>query len=82
MCILDLHPIWVVLQLNMANALNLMSRKVIFQELRVASGDIIQFIPIVCAFYAFESPLFHIHRNHVGEVMVISSTMGTRQNEL
>ncbi len=32
-CTLDLHPNWVVLQLDMANAFNLVSRKAIFQEL-------------------------------------------------
>ncbi len=66
----------------MANALNLVLRKVIFQELRVASGDIIQFIPIVCAFYASEFPLFYIHYNHESEATVISFAMGTRQGDL
>jgi hypothetical protein len=41
MCTLDLHLDWVVFQLDMANTFNLMSRKVIFQGLLVASGDII-----------------------------------------
>ncbi len=40
-----------------------------------------QFIPFVCAFYAFESPLFYSHRNHEGDVKVIPSTMGTHQGD-
>jgi hypothetical protein len=40
-----------------------------------------QFIPFVYAFYAFESPLFHNHRNHEGNVTIIPSTMGTHQGD-
>jgi hypothetical protein len=58
---------------------NLVSRGIIFQELRVASGEIIQFIPFVCAFYAFESFLFYNHCNHEGDVTIISFTMGICQ---
>jgi len=54
-----------------------MSRGVIFQELRAAGGDIIQFIPFVRAFYAFESPLFYNHRTSEGDVIIITSAMGT-----
>jgi hypothetical protein len=56
-----------------------MSKRVIFQELRVIGGNIIQFIPFVRAFYAFESPLFYNHHNHEGNIIVIPSIMGTRQ---
>ncbi len=80
-CILDLHPDWVVFQQNMANTFNSVSRIIIFQKLCVVGGDIIQLIPFTCAFYAFESPLFYSHYNCEGEVMVIPSTMGTRQGD-
>jgi hypothetical protein len=43
-----------------------MSKEVIFQELHAASGDIIQLISFVHAFYAFESLLFYNHYNHEG----------------
>jgi hypothetical protein len=72
-CTLNLHLDWVVFQLDMANVFNLMFRKVIFQELSVASGDIIQFILFVCAFDAFESSCFII--------IIIPSTMGIRQGD-
>jgi hypothetical protein len=65
--------------LNMAYSFNLMLRGVIFQKLCVVGGDIIPLIPFVCAFYAFESPLFYSQYNHDGNVMVISSTMGIHQ---
>jgi hypothetical protein len=77
-CTLDLHTDWVVLKLNVANAFNLVLRGVIFQEFRVAYGDIMQLIPFVHAFYAFEFPLFYSHHNHENDVMVIPFVMGTR----
>jgi hypothetical protein len=40
-CTLDLHPDWVVPQLDVANAFKLVLRRVIFQEFLVACGDII-----------------------------------------
>jgi len=65
----------------MANVFNLVSRGVIFQELHVKGGDIIQLIPFVHAFYTLESPLSYSHHNHDGNVIVIPSTMGTRQGD-
>jgi hypothetical protein len=56
-------------------------KKAIFQKLRVAGGDIIQLIPIVCAFYAFMFPLFYNHRNYESDVTVIPSAMGTYQGD-
>jgi hypothetical protein len=40
-----------------------------------------QFIPFVRAFYAFESPLFYNHHNREGDVIIIPSTMETRQGD-
>jgi hypothetical protein len=56
-----------------------MLRGVIFQKLCATSGNIIQFIPFVHTFYAFESPLFYSHHNREGDVTIIPSTMGSRQ---
>jgi hypothetical protein len=80
-CIFELHPNWVVLQLDVTNAFNSMSRRVIFQELHVVGGDIIQLIPFVCAFYAFVSPLLYNHRNREGDVTIILFAMGIRQSD-
>jgi hypothetical protein len=49
----------------------------IFQKLHAIGEDIIQFIPFVCPFYAFESPLFYNHRSHEGDVTIIPFAMGT-----
>ncbi len=65
----------------MANAFNVVPRGIIFQECRATSGDIIQLIPFVHAFYAFESPLFYNHHNHEGDVTIIPFAMGTRQGD-
>ncbi len=40
-------------------------------KLGATSGDIIQLIPFVHAFYAFESPMFYNHHNHEGDIIVI-----------
>ncbi len=65
----------------MVNAFNSVSKGVIFQELCVASGDIIQLILFVHAFYAFESPLFYSHHNCDGDVIIIPFAMGTYQGD-
>jgi len=58
-----------------------MSKKVIFQKLHGGSGDVMQLIPFVHAFYAFEFPLFYNHHNHKGDVTIIPFTMGTHQGD-
>jgi hypothetical protein len=75
-CILDLHPNWVIFQLNVVSTFNLMSKGVIFQKLHAVGGDIIQFIPFVRAFYAFEFLLFYNHRNCEGDLTIIPFAMG------
>jgi hypothetical protein len=81
-CTLNLHLNWVILQPDVANAFNSMSKGVTFQKLFVACGNIIQFIPFVHAFYALKSPLLYSHRNYEGDVKIIPSAMGTRQGIL
>ncbi len=63
------------------NAFNSVLKRVIFQEFPIVGGDIIQLIPFVNAFYAFESPSFYSHHNHDGDVTIIPSTMETRQGD-
>jgi hypothetical protein len=58
------------------------SKGVIFQELLVAGGNIIQLFPFVCALYAFDFPMFHNHHNHENNVTIIPSTMETHQGDL
>jgi hypothetical protein len=65
----------------MVNAFNLVLRRVIFQELCATSGDIIQLILFVCAFYAFEFPLFYNHCNHEADVTIIPFAMGPCQGD-
>jgi hypothetical protein len=80
-CTLDLHLDWVVLQLDVAKAFNLVFKRVVFQKLHVTSGDIIQFIPFVHVFYAFESHMFYSRHNRESDVTIIPSTMGIRQSD-
>jgi hypothetical protein len=71
----------VVLNLNVAIVFNSVLKGVIFHKLHATCGDIIQFIPFVHTFYAFEYPLFYSHRNCDGNVIVIPSTMGIHQGD-
>jgi len=61
----------------MANAFNLVSKEVIFQQFHAANADIIQLIPFVHAFYGFEFYLFYNYHNRERDVKIIPSTMGT-----
>jgi predicted neutral ceramidase superfamily lipid hydrolase len=81
MCTLDLHLDWVVLQLEIMNAFKSMSKGVIFQKLCAIDGNIIQLIPFVHAFYAFEFPMFYRHYNCESNVTIIPSTMETYQGD-
>jgi hypothetical protein len=56
-CAFDLHPDWVVLQIDMDNALNYVSRRVMFQELRVVEGEITQLVLSILTFYVL-NPLY------------------------
>jgi hypothetical protein len=60
------------------NAFNSVFRKVIFEKIHVTSENIMQIIPFVHAFYAFEYPLFYNHYNCEGDVIIIPFAMGTR----
>jgi hypothetical protein len=66
----------------MANAFNSVLRGVIFQEFRVASGDIIQLIPFFHAFYAFKSFLFYSHCNCEGDITIIPFAIRIQQGDL
>jgi hypothetical protein len=84
-CTLNFHGNWVILQLDVAKAFNLVLKGIIFQRFYAIGGNIIQFIPFVCAFvcafYAFEFPLFYIHHNHEGNVIIIPFAMGILQGD-
>jgi hypothetical protein len=54
-------------------------RSYISKPLCNLSGDIIELILFVCAFYAFETPLFYNHHNCESNVIVIAFAMGTCQ---
>jgi hypothetical protein len=64
----------------MANVFNSMSRRVIFSKSSCISENIIQLVPFVPAFYAFEYLLFYSnHYNREGNMMIILFAMGIHQ---
>jgi hypothetical protein len=62
----------------MANDFSLIARGTMFQELHIAQGDIIQFIPLFTYFMLLG--LFYITIIGIcdGEIKVIHSSMGTQ----
>jgi hypothetical protein len=51
-----------------------------FQELYIASGDVVQPIPCVYTFYVFQSLLFYNNHNYEGDITMIPNLiMGTHQ---
>ncbi|KAL2620254.1 hypothetical protein R1flu_000459 [Riccia fluitans] len=78
---LDLHPDCVVLQVDIRNAFNTVSREALFRELRAATGSLDQLFPFVRSFYARRSPLYFSHCSREDEVTLFSSESGTRQGD-
>ncbi|KAL2608417.1 hypothetical protein R1flu_026990 [Riccia fluitans] len=78
---LDLHPDWVVLQVDIQKAFNIVSWEALFCELRSAIGSLDQLFPFVRSFYARRSPLYFSHCSHEDEVSLFSPESGTRQGD-
>jgi hypothetical protein len=60
---LNVHPDSVVLQVDIANAFNIISLRIIFQKMCVSSGQLFQFIPFVYFSYAPQFPLLFNHHS-------------------
>jgi hypothetical protein len=65
-CTLDLHPNWIAFQLDVANAFNSLSRRVIFQELHAVDENIIQVILLFIDF-------MHLNLHYFTIIIVIKS---------
>ncbi|KAL2608123.1 hypothetical protein R1flu_026696 [Riccia fluitans] len=78
---LDLHPDWVVLQVDIQNAFNTVSREALFLELCTAIGSLYQLFPFVRSFYAHHLPLYFSHCPGEDEVTVLSSESGIHQGD-
>jgi len=63
---LDLHPYWVILQVDVHNAFNLMSWSTIFQELWYSPSFVDQIFSFVRQFYAHPSPLYFLKVFNMG----------------
>ncbi|KAL2612956.1 hypothetical protein R1flu_024648 [Riccia fluitans] len=78
---LDLHPDWVVLQVDIQNAFNIVSREALFCELCAATGSLDQLFPFVHYFYSRHSPLYFSHCSREDEVTLFSSESSTRHGD-
>ncbi|KAL2630334.1 hypothetical protein R1flu_015020 [Riccia fluitans] len=78
---LDLHPDWVVLQLDIRNAFNTVSREAIFRELGSALGTLDPLFPFVRSFYSQSSPLYFSMGTRTGDISTLLSEVGTRQGD-
>jgi hypothetical protein len=52
-----------------------------FKKLCATGGDIMQLIPFVHAFCAFDFPLFYNHHNREGDVIIIPFITKTHQGD-
>ncbi|KAL2653691.1 hypothetical protein R1flu_021819 [Riccia fluitans] len=78
---LDLHPDWVVLQVDIQNAFNTVFWEALFHEPCAATGSLDQLFPFVRSFYAHRLPLFFSHCFREDEVSLLSSESSTRQED-
>jgi len=67
----NVHPNWMVLQVDIANAFNIVSHVVIFQKLCAANGQLSQLIHFVHLFYAPQLLLFFNHHYIQGDLSII-----------
>jgi hypothetical protein len=70
---LNLHPNWVVLEVDVHNSFNSMSLSTIFQELWFSLGSLYQLFPFVWQFYACPSLLYFSQASRHEDLIVISS---------
>ncbi|KAL2633222.1 hypothetical protein R1flu_004701 [Riccia fluitans] len=78
---LDLHPDWVVLQVDIRKAFNTVSREEFFRELCATIGFLDQLFPFVSSFYAHHSSLYLSHCSRGDEVSHLSSKSGIHQGD-
>jgi hypothetical protein len=76
--LLDLHPEWVVLQVDGHNTINSISQTTIFQELWFFINTLDQNFPFVHQFYAHLFSLYFLEAFRHMNFSVISSKFGTR----
>jgi len=82
MCTLYLHPQLGWFPIRCGKRLQFGVKRGHISKKYVVGGNIIQFIPFVCPFYAFEYPLFCSHHNHESDVIIIPSTMVIHQGDI
>ena len=73
---LDVHPNWVVVNVDVSNAFNTLARAPIFEEVRSVLPGL---LPFVRSFYGQPSPLLYCHRG--GGVTELESSRGVRQGD-
>ncbi len=78
---LNLHPNWVVLQVDVCNTFNSMLRLTIFQELWTSLGFLNYFFPFVQWFYTCPSPLYYSQVSRHGDFIVISLELSIQQGD-
>jgi hypothetical protein len=75
-----LHLDWVVLQVDVHNAFNLMSWSAICQKLQSSPNSLDQIFPFVWQFYACSSPLYFFQAFQHGDLIILLKSC-TQQND-
>jgi hypothetical protein len=78
--VLNIHLEWVVLHVDIANAFNIVFCRS-FLGTANNKWQLVQLFPFVQAFYDMQLPLLFSHHSHLGEIVVIHSSIGTWQND-
>jgi hypothetical protein len=74
----DLHPDWVVIQINVNNIFNSVFQIVIFKELCDVERPLANIVPFTMLFYGTHFPIYYQHKQHVEGVIIIESSSSTR----
>ncbi len=76
--LLDQHPNWVVMQVDIKNVINNISKNVIFRKLQNDGGHLVSIIRFTKLFYGAHSFLYYQHGQCEEGVTIIESFLGTR----
>jgi hypothetical protein len=77
----NLHLDWVMMQVNIENAFNSVSRATILRELQDVEGLLANIVPFTKLFYGVHSSFYYQHGQHEEGFIAIESSSGMRQGD-
>jgi len=77
----NLHPDWVVMQVNVDNIFNNIFRIVIFKNLCDVGGPLVNIVPFTRLFYGAHSYIYYQHGRHVEGVTKTKSSSSRKHGD-